>query len=264
VIEDSASLASGVRLSYARSGTGSGGPVVMFPGPTDSWPSYEPTLRRLPPSIDAIAVSPRGHGGSDKPPAGYAVTDFARDTVELLDALDVDRAVLVGHSGSCLTMRRVAIDHPERVSGLVLEASPATLVGNEGLQGFVESVVEGLEDPIDPGFAREWVGDTSGLDDAAEIDRLVTEVLKVPARVWKATFSDLLRYDDSQELAAIRAPTLLIWGDADALVDRVAQEALRAALADATLLVYEGVGHAPRWEARDRFAADLAAFVARP
>jgi len=55
--------------------------------------------------------------------------------------------VLAGHSGSCLVARRVAIDRPERVTGLVLEASPTTLHGHAGLETFVESVVSGLHDP---------------------------------------------------------------------------------------------------------------------
>lgn len=59
--------------------------------------------------------------------------DFAHDVPLLLDALDIDRAVIAGHSGWCLVARRVAIDHPERVAGLVLEASPTTLVGTAEL-----------------------------------------------------------------------------------------------------------------------------------
>jgi pimeloyl-ACP methyl ester carboxylesterase len=119
-------LGSGITLSYAAQGDESGPVVVMLPGPTDSWRSYEPVLEQLPPSVRAIAVSPRGHGDSDKPAIGYRVEDFAADVVPLLDGLGIEQAVVAGHSGSCLAARRVAIDHPERVAGLVLEASPTT------------------------------------------------------------------------------------------------------------------------------------------
>ncbi len=106
-------------------------------------------------------VSQRGHGDSDKPATGYRVQDFAADVVPLLDALGIGRAVVAGHSGSCLVARRVALDHPERVAGLVLEASPSTLRDHAGLAAFVESVVVTLEDPIDSAFARSFVADTS-------------------------------------------------------------------------------------------------------
>ena len=83
----------------------------MLPGPTDSWRSYQPVLELLPAWVRAVAVSQRGHGESDKPETGHRVEDFAADVVSLLDALHVERAVLVGHSGSCLVARRVALTH---------------------------------------------------------------------------------------------------------------------------------------------------------
>jgi pimeloyl-ACP methyl ester carboxylesterase len=260
----SLTLASGLRLSYAERGTDSGPAVLLHPGPTDSWRSYEPVLDRLPRGIRAIALSPRGHGDSDKPDGGYAVGDFARDVVEVLDALGIGRAVLVGHSGSCFVARRVALDHPERVAGLVLEASPTCLGTEAALHEFVGSVVMKLDDPIDPDFARSFVSDTSSEHVAPEtIDVLVADVVKVPARVWRETFSKLLEYDDRAELTGIAAPTLLTWGDRDALVTREMQEALVNRIPNAELVVYEGAGHTPRWEAPQRFADDVAAFSRR-
>lgn len=154
-------LDGGLTLSYAEQGDKSGPGLVLLPGPTDSRWSYELVLEELPRSIRTVAVSQRGHGDSDKPATGYRVEDFATDVVALMDALGIDRAVLAGHSGSCLVARRVAIDRPERVAGLVLEASPTTLRGHAGFTEFVDSVVSGLEDPIDPDFARSFMVDTS-------------------------------------------------------------------------------------------------------
>lgn len=257
-------LTSGVRLSYAEHGMGSGPPVLFLPGPTDSWRSYVMTLERLPAQIRAIAVSPRGHGDSDKPASGYLVEDFAGDVVDLLDATDIDRAVLVGHSGSCLVARRVAIDHPARIGGLVLEAAPTTLRGHAALQEFVHSVVPRLADPIDANFARSFVTDTSSKHIAAEtLDTLVEDVAKVPARVWREMFSELLEYDDSDELMRVSAPTLLIWGDCDALVSREMQDILTDRVRSAELIVYAGVGHTPRWEDPQRFSEDVANLVQR-
>ena len=125
--------------------------------------------------------------------------------------------MIESHSGACLVARRVALDHPERVAGLILEASPTTLRGHAGLSGFVESVVSGLEDPISPDFARSVVNDTSSDRVAPELlDQLVEDLLKVPARVWRAMFTDLLHYDDTAELNRISVSTLLLWGDGDA------------------------------------------------
>lgn len=257
-------LPSGLTLSLADQGDPDGPVLVLLPGPTDSWRSYGPVLECLPASIRAVAVSLRGHGDSDKPPTGFGIEDFAADVVPLLDALGIGRAVLAGHSGSCLVARRVAIDSPGRVAGLVLEASPLTLKGDERLEGFIASLVAQLEDPIDPAFARQIIVDTSSPDVSPEMIELFTgELLKVPARVWREMFTDLLHYDDSADLGAITAPTLLVWGDADDLVDRAAQDTLASRIGNAELLIYPGVGHTPRWEDPARFAGDVAAFVSR-
>lgn len=253
-------------LSYVERGDRSGddAPVlILLPGPTDSWVSYEQVLDRLPPSVRAVAVSLRGHGDSEAPASGYGVEDLASDVVPLLDRLGIARAVIAGHSGSCLVARRVALDSPHRVAGLVLEASPTTLRGDTRLRSLLDAVLDGLTDPIDADFARSWIVDTSSdVLPPALVARLVAEVRKVRAPVWREMFAALVDYDDTAELARIGMPSLLVWGDADTIVDRAAQEQLVASLPDAELVVYPGVGHTPRWDDPARFAADVAAFVA--
>ena len=260
----SVALRTGVTLSYATVGDRAAPVVVLLPGPTDSWRSYEPVLDQFPSSLRAIAVSPRGHGDSDKPPTGYRVEDFAADTLAVLDALGVERAVVAGHSGSCLVARRVAVDHPERVAGLVLEASPTTLRGHAVFTDFVESVVSSLQDPTEPTFARSFVADTSTEQLAPElVDQLASEMSKVPADVWREMFAGLLAYDDLLEIEHITVPTLLVWGDADGLVDHDMQTTLAGRIHGAELLVYHDVGHTPRWEDPTRFARDVASLVER-
>jgi non-heme chloroperoxidase len=76
-------------------------------------------------------------------------------------------------------------------------------------------------------------------------------------------FASLLVYDDTAELATLRPPTMLVWGDADRLVGREMQDRLGRLLPRAELSVYEGAGHTPRWEQPARFAGDVAAFASR-
>lgn len=256
-------LASGLTLSYASDGPADGVPVVLVPGPTDSWRSYEPVMDQLSGSIRTVAISCRGHGDSDKPASGYGIDDFALDTLQVLDALGFERVVLAGHSGSCMTVRQVALRRPERVAGLLLEASPTTLRGDTALESFVASVINGLEDPIGRDFATTWIADTSTANLAdSDIARLVDDVLKVPARVWHEMFGNLVQWDDTAELPNLSMATRLVWGDDDQIVTRTAQDKLLAAIPRASLSVYEGVGHTPRWEQPARFARELASFVA--
>ena len=119
------------------------------------------------------------------------------------------------------------------------------------LLSFVNSVIKNLEDPIDRDFPAAWIGDTSTTEKAiAGMEDLVDEVLKLPARVWHQMFESLVTHDDTSELGKVTAPTLLVWGDADQLVTRAAQDAVVAALPNATLSVFASVGHATLGTAR--------------
>jgi pimeloyl-ACP methyl ester carboxylesterase len=93
-------------------------------------------------------------------------------------------------------------------------------------------------------------------------DRIIEESLKIPPRLWPVMIDCLLAYDDTRELARIRAPTLLLWGDHDALFSRAQQDAFLAALPAARLKVYQETGHCPNWERPEWVAADIADFVA--
>ena len=67
----------------------------------------------------AIAYDQRGAGLSSKPEGPYSVELWARDLVRVLDALDIDRPLLVGHSVGCMISERACVELGERVAGLV-------------------------------------------------------------------------------------------------------------------------------------------------
>jgi pimeloyl-ACP methyl ester carboxylesterase len=233
--------------------------VVLVPGLSDSWRSYERVLPHLPASIRAIAISPRGHGDSDKPQTNYAVRDYAADLRLLFDALALPRAVVAGHSSASLVARRFALDHPERVAGLVLEGS-FVKVGDHAAA--VGAGLAALKDPIAREFVGEFVRGTFVRPvPGAYVEAMIEESLKVPARVWRETFASMLAFNDSAELAALRVPALIVWGDRDAIIDREATETLARSIRSSSLVTFEGVGHTPHWEDPERFAREVAAFV---
>jgi pimeloyl-ACP methyl ester carboxylesterase len=250
-----------VTLSYVAQGNPSGIPVILLHGVTDSWYSFAPVLPYLPRSIRAFAISQRGHGDSERP-ASYRTRDFADDVAAFMDALGIARAVIVGHSMGATNGQRFAIDYPERTRALVLLGSFAAYRGHPVLTEFWRSAVAPLADPIDPAFVREFQESTLGQPVPADfLDRVVLESLKLPARVWRATFERF--FDDvcAPDLGKITAPTLILWGTRDSLCRRTDEDALLAAIPGARLVVYEGAGHALHWEEPARFAADLVAFA---
>ncbi len=258
----SVELPNQVKLPYVEQGDPLGVPVVLLHAIADSWRSFERVLPHLPDSIHAFALTQRGHGDASRPVEGYRPHDFAADLAAFMDALHLEAAVIAGGSSGGFVARRFAIDHPERTLGLILLGSPATLRDKPGVLEMWDSTLSKLTDPVDPGFVREFAESTlAQLVPQALVETMVQEGLKVPARVWRATFEGLLEDDSFGELNKINVPTLIVWGDQDAFLPRGDQETLQAAITGARLVVYPGAGHAVYWEEPDSVASDLAAFI---
>ncbi len=123
--------------------------------------------------------------------------------------------------------------------------------------------VSDLEDPLQRAFVDQFVRSTSPEAVPDEfLGLLVSESLKVPARVWKETLPGLVEADLSVIMNRITAPTLLISGEEDAFVSED-QGIIRRAIPGARLLVYKGVGHAVHLAQPDRVVNDLLDFVAK-
>jgi len=258
-VVDAITIPTGVRLPYVVQGNPAGVPVVFVHGFSDSWRSWETVLPHLPGSIRAFALTQRGHGDADRPAAGYRIEDFAADLAAFIAALEIGPAVIAGHSMGSSVAQRFAMDHPERVVGLVLVGSVTTWRGNPVLAELWESAISTMTDPIDPDFVR--VFQESPRFSRERLDVVVGESLKAPARVWRAAWQAIMETDYSADLGRIQASTLIVWGDQDPLCPRGEQEALTVAIPDSRLIVYAGGGHNLHWEEPERFAADLVAFT---
>jgi pimeloyl-ACP methyl ester carboxylesterase/tetratricopeptide (TPR) repeat protein len=254
-------LATGVTLEYVEQGDRGAVPVVFLHGITDSWRSFERVLPLLPSSIHAFAISQRGHGGSSRPIDGYRTSDFAADVAGFLDAMQIRRAIVVGHSMGSFVAQRFAIDYPDRTAGLVLMGAFPTLSGKPVLTE-LWSAVSTFEDPVDPAFVEEFQKSTLARPIPAPVlATVVAESRRLPARVWKSAFAQFVDGDVTGELGRIAAPTLIAWGDRDTVCSREDQEVLQRGIRGARLIVYPGGGHGFHWEDPAQFASDLAAFV---
>jgi pimeloyl-ACP methyl ester carboxylesterase len=210
----------------------------------------------------AFALTQREHGDSDKPECCYTLDDFAADVDAFMEAVSIEEATLVGMSGGSFIAQRVALDYPHRVSRLVLISSAVTLRDNEALMGLVEEMLA-LKDPISPEFVREWqeVNVYHPVPDEF-FATVISESLKLPARVWRDYWEGVvLEPDHASRLGEIDAPTLVLWGEQDAVFWREDPERLAAAIPDATLKVYPETGHSVHWERPDQVVRDLEAFM---
>jgi non-heme chloroperoxidase len=259
---DTTQLATGPRLHYAERGDPTGEAIIFLQGYSDSWFSFSGVLSLLSPEYHAFAPDQRGHGDSDRPEGRYTVDDYAADVDAFMDAVGVEEATLVGHSGGTLIAPRVALSYPHRVSGLVLIGSAIMGARNEVMLELGEAV-RALEDPVPVEFVREFQESTIYRPIPQEfLDKAVSESLKLPARVWRDYMEGvILTPDHEAQLREINVPTLIIWGEQDAMFPREDVEQLARTIPDATLKVYPETGHAVHWERPEQVVHDLEAFM---
>jgi non-heme chloroperoxidase len=257
-----ADLSTGVRLAYVEQGPRDGLPVIMLHGISDTHRSFDLVRPLLPNTWRIFAVTQRGHGLSDKPEQGYAMGDFAHDAVAFMNAVGVERAVVVGHSMSTAVALQLAADYPERVAGVVLmgafahfrdtptmtelKAAAADIgenCGREFSQAFQEST---LANPIPPNY----------------LETVVNESLYMHGHAWRGAVQGMIDFEPIEAAQKIQAPAAIIWGDRDAYCPRQDQHELRAALRSSRLFTLSAVGHALHWERPADTAALLRAFVA--
>ena len=254
--------ATGPRLHYAEYGSSDGKPVLFLHGWPDSWFSFSRVIPLLAEGLRAVAVDQRGFGASDRPESGYTIAEMAADVIAFLDALDIRCATLVGHSFGSFVARQVAIAQPQRVDALALIGTaftPANPVLRE-----VRNALRDLPDPIPREFVHDFQSGTVYHPVPTEFfERIVDESLKLPPRLWRLALDCLLEYDDSEQLARIQAPTLVLWGDRDALFSRTEQDRIVATLPESKLIVYDETGHCPNWERPERVSVDIGALTLR-
>jgi non-heme chloroperoxidase len=254
-------LATGVTLPYVEQGDPSGVPMILLHGYSDSWRSFDLLLPHLPDSIHAFALTQRGHGDAGKPAAGYRPEDYARDVAAFLDAMGLEAALIVGHSGGSYAAQRFGVEHAERALGIVLIASFSSFRANPGVAELQDAVAQ-LTDPVDREFVREFQESCVAQPvPAAFMKAIIDGSSRMPARVWKAYLVDIVAADAPIESGTIAAPTMILWGDQDAFCSRADQDALLAAIPQARLSVYQGTGHCPHWEQPKRAAAEIVAFA---
>lgn len=185
---------------------GQGGTPVLFvhsfAGTSAHWAAQLAHLRT---QRRAIALNLRGHGGSAAPADhDYAITAFAQDIASTADALGLQRFVLVGHSMGGAAAAAYAAQHPERVAGLVLVATPGRTPPE-----IAQEVLKGLERDYAQVMSDYWPSMTQGAQPHVRA-MLNADMRRLSRRDSKAMIAAGFAYDASAALASYRGPALLI------------------------------------------------------
>ena len=258
-----------LRSLRTRTGTvavaeaGVGQPLLALHGLGGTKASFLPTVAALAPEgYRVIAVDLPGFGDSDKPiGAPYNAPWFARRVVDLLDALEIDEAHLVGNSMGGRIALETGLVAPDRVGGIVLLCPAVAWLRERRWAGFLRlvrpelgllqptprPVVEGVVRRLVPGAMDDWA--------AAGVDEFLRSFLTARGRAAfyaaaRNIYLDEPHGDDGfwPRLGSLERDSLFIWGRNDGLVPASFQRHVEEALPAAQHRVLN-CGHVPQVEA---------------
>jgi len=217
---------------------GQGKALVFVHGNAGTRQNWRPQIEHFARRFRVVAPDLRGHGDSEKPTGPYPISAFVGDLARLLDALDIDRAVVAGHSMGGRVAMSFALEHPKRVLGLVLAGTSATPFDRAGEQ-IARVRALGLEREL-----REFIEFESSPQTPEAMKReLLEEALKTPEHVRIALWKAVSEFDVSTRLGDIRTPTLIIVGDLDRGAPLAAARQLHERIPGSQLAIVHDVAH---------------------
>ncbi len=205
----------------------------------------------LPQHFDVITYEPRGLARSDAPPGNWTMRDYAEDAVGLLDALDIDRAFVLGESFGGMTALHMAALSPDRVQALAVMAATAggVLGGSFPIQDWLplppdQAALQALS-VQDLRFAAFQAADPQAAA-ARHAQRITQETLFRASPKNAAGYPRLLAaragHDAVALLHRITCPTVIMAGRHDGQAPLAAVARLAGALPQAEFRIFDG-GH---------------------
>ncbi|MFC2095615.1 alpha/beta fold hydrolase [Candidatus Bipolaricaulota bacterium] len=110
--------ANGVRLHYLDWG-GEGPALIFLAGYANTPHFFDSLAQAFTDRFHVLGLTRRSHGESDQPDTGYDLATLAADNIAFMDALEIDKATLVGHSFAGMEMATLAVKYPDRLDKLV-------------------------------------------------------------------------------------------------------------------------------------------------
>ncbi len=267
----------GMRLQYVEAGPNDGPPLVFLHGIGGGIEDWWANLGYFgEQGYRVLAPSSPGHGTSDYPHDNWNPSESGNTIMALMDAWGIERAPLIGHSAGGITAMLAALEHPDRVQGLVL-AAPGGLTRKVGwplrlvtipllgemlwqprlLSGHRASkTIFADEELVNRTIMDEWVSRHRGSQQRKAFFALLREGLTLQGLKHK--------YDLRGRVRGIHCPTLILWGREDIIVPPPErQEKHLVSWPEAEFMELSPSGHWPQVEQATVFNREAAGFLER-
>jgi 3-oxoadipate enol-lactonase len=257
----------GINIDYRVEGEGE--PLVMICGAGADKSSFKSQTASFKKYFCTVTFDSRGSGKSDKPAGPYTIKMMADDTVGLMDHLGIEKAHVLGVSMGGMIAQELAINYPERVNKLVLGCTFARKDETSGWsKEFDEAIMTYVRSSQDKASLRRLGYVMMDLQINNGYNRfLFLPLIKIALRFMPAApgvdaqFAAVGTHDTSDRLGMVRAPTLVITGSDDRLINPVSSELIASLVPGAKLVKVMGGGHGFMMEMSDKFNREVLDFL---
>lgn len=253
-------------ISYYEGGPQNAETVLLVHGFGADKSTWLWFARDLTQRYHVIAVDLPGFGDSNRPHGSYDVGTQSERLAAFIDALSIRRLHLVGHSMGGHIAALYAARYPQQVASLALVANAGVTAPQRS--AFFQRLEEQGDNPL-------LVESPPQFDQL--LDWLFVALPQLPERIHQYLAQRAV--DDSAhqrqifehlqqrylplepELPRVNAPTLLIWGDQDRILDASSIDVMKPLLADVSVMIMKGCGHAPMLERPQQTAGHYRQFI---
>lgn len=239
---------------------GRGRPVLFLHGWLGSWRYWYPTIKVVADDFRTYSFDFWGFGDSQRKNVQESIQDYSDQVVCFLDALGIDRVLLVGHSMGGMVALKTAINHPDRIIRVATVGAP---IDGDSLSWLLKLT----DRPFFAGaFARlPWLRRTLfrfflGETSDPAVNEIIDDSVKSSANTLSRAVSSMWRTDLRPELPRLRVPSLIVHGGRDDIVNPN-QIDLFDSISWAEVMLMPGSRHFPFLDEADTFNEVLLRFL---
>jgi pimeloyl-ACP methyl ester carboxylesterase len=243
---------------------GRGRPVILLHGWLGSWGLWQETMNYLGKYYRTYALDFWGFGESGKKRESYAIQDFVSLVDQFMDALGIERALLVGHSMGGTVSLSVAVQYPHRVSKIVVVGSPI-----KGSSVALLLKLIGLRPVAEVLFNVMWafrIGvhfySRLACSDPRYPAMMDKDLTRTTVEAFLSSIGSLRRTDLCPVLPEVKVPVLGMYGEKDIVVHRDQWKVLQDGIPHARVERFRNAGHFIMLDDPDAFRNTLKGFLA--
>jgi len=263
-------LSTGIKMAYVEMGNPDGPVIILQHGTTDNSRSFSLVASYFTKAGYHVYLPDlRGMGKTEAPDGFYTPITYATDMEAFFDAMNIEKATLVGHSLGSFVVQSFSIMFPERCEKIVLVSSiPLKGYMNGSLLAAYENIVAPLAEDEHPSdaFMDRWYASILQEEQFADVfDTFLANMKKeaqvLSKRAWRNIFLGMtaINFETLYTQIDHSIPVLVLHGDDDTMtLTKYQPELLEIFQVDANSFVnYKGVGHNIQFETPDRCATDI-------